>query len=195
MAIFRRIWNRFTRPAARYGAGVLLAIGAAGGIAFAVGFDYAVEYTNSTEFCLSCHTLQWVAAEWEESHHHSGRTGVRAECQDCHVPDALFPKMWAKIRASNDVYHQIMGTIDTEEKFMERRPLLAQRVWDRMEARDSRQCRTCHMEELWDPEAQSGQARREHAEGEEEGMTCIQCHKGVAHEYPKEEPEPDAFEF
>lgn len=195
MAVFKRIWSRFTRPSKRFGAGVLVALGLVGGILFAAGFNYAVEYTNSTEFCVACHSLQWVAAEWEESKHHSGRTGVRAECADCHVPDAFLPKMWAKFIAYNDVYHEVMGTIRTEEKFMERRPLLAERVWDRMRANDSLQCRSCHMDGLWNPEEQSGQARREHAEARESGQTCIDCHRGVAHAYPKEEPEEDAFTF
>lgn len=188
---FKRIWKRFKTPSARYGAGVLLAGGLVAGIALTVAFGAAYDYTNSTKFCLSCHSLQWAADEWRESSHYNEATGFRAECQDCHVPDDFFWGMREKILSYRDVVGQIRGTIDTEEKFEERRPLLAERVWSKLEATDSRECRSCHMEEIWDLEEQSGRARREHQDARETGETCIECHRGVAHKYPKEEEEVD----
>ena len=52
--------------------------------------------------------------------------------------------MYRKIQASNEVWHKILGTIDTPEKFNAKRAELAQHEWDRMKANDSRACRNCH---------------------------------------------------
>lgn len=194
MALVRRIWEWFNTPSRRYGVGILVVIGIIVGVAGTIGFNSSLAYTNSTEFCTSCHELNWAAEEWKESHHYSQRTGMRAECKDCHVPDAFFPKMWRKMVAANDVIQHFRGTIDTEEKFEERRLHLAERVWNRLERTDSRACRSCHKQEAWDPEEQSGPARRDHATMEETGDTCIDCHIGVAHEDPREEEEAD-FSF
>ena len=55
--------------------------------------------------------------EYRLTTHASSRTGVRASCPDCHVPKSFGPKMFAKMRASKDVYHNILGTINTPEKY------------------------------------------------------------------------------
>jgi cytochrome c-type protein NapC len=40
-------------------------------------------------------------------------------------------------------------------------------------------------------EAQSAQARKKHEKAAKEGETCIECHRGVAHEEPMEPDEPE----
>ncbi|PMR77099.1 NapC/NirT family cytochrome c [Billgrantia endophytica] len=61
---------------------------------------------------------------------------------------------------------------------------LAQRVWRTMERTDSRECRNCHDFEYMDYMDQSERALQRHLQGEAEGKTCIDCHKGVAHKLP-----------
>ena len=96
------------------GVGVLFVAG----IAAWAGFNHVLETTNTEEFCISCHEMKDNSyEEYRLTTHASSRTGVRATCPDCHVPKAFGPKMYAKIRASKDVYHNILGTIDTPEKF------------------------------------------------------------------------------
>ena len=164
--------------------GIIVLI-AAGFIA-AAGFSTALEATNSTEFCTSCHSMQWVKAEWMESMHYNNPSGARAECQDCHVPHPIVPKLSAKLLAAKDVWHEIKGTIDSEEKFKAHRWEMANRVWARMEASDSRECRNCHIAEAMDLDEQSRTARRKHRRAQQEGRTCIECHTGVAHREPVE---------
>ena len=53
-----------------------------------------------------------------------------------------------------------------------------------MKATDSRECRNCHNFEYMDFTAQEARSRPRHQEAAIEGKTCIDCHKGVAHELP-----------
>lgn len=168
---------------------LILALGA---VLFGL-FNAGLSYTNTTEFCTSCHTMQTNLDELKETPHWSSASGVHAGCADCHVPKAFFPKMKAKIIAAKDVYHEIVGTIDTPEKYEAHRWDMASRVWEKMKATDSRECRTCHDFGHMDLSAQDKMARKRHARAEEKGQTCIDCHKGIAHEEP-DEPEEEEEE-
>ena len=70
-----------------------------------------------------------------ESIHYTNISGVRAGCSDCHVPHSLGPKLYAKIRAAKDVWHEILGTIDNEEKFEKHRWQMANAVWTANESK------------------------------------------------------------
>ena len=144
-----------------------------------------VNYTNTTEFCTSCHSQQIPLAEYQESLHYENVSGVRAGCADCHVPDATLPKLLAKVMAAKDVYHELMGTIDTPEKYEARRWHMANIVWKKMEATDSRECRSCHVEVAMDLSGQDSTARKKHKRARRDGETCIACHTGVAHKEPR----------
>lgn len=164
--------------------GIIIFVVAA--IVISSSFSATLEATNSTKFCTSCHSMQWVTAEWQESMHYTNPSGVRAECRDCHVPHPTLPKLHAKLIAAKDVWHEILGTIDTEEKFEAHRWRMAKRVWARMTATDSRECRSCHTQAAMDLAEQSRDARRKHKRAAKRGQTCIECHRGVAHEEPLE---------
>ena len=159
------------------------------GVLFWTGFNMAMDYSNSEEFCLSCHVMKDnVYVEYQETIHYSNRTGVRAVCSDCHVPKEWFPKMRRKIRASmHEIPHFLMGTINTREKFEARRLYLAKRVWDDMKITDSHECRNCHALEHMDLEKQERSASRKHTlkRQEDRGETCIDCHQGIAHTLPE----------
>jgi cytochrome c-type protein NapC len=86
--------------------------------------------------------------------------------------------------AYKDVLHEVLGTIDTPEKYEEHRWAMANRVWDKMKASDSRECRSCHEFGTMDLSEQDRMARKRHSKAMDEGKTCIDCHKGVAHEEP-----------
>lgn len=58
------------------------------GIVFWGGFNTAMEATNTLGFCISCHEMEeTVYQEYKKTVHYQNRTGVRATCSDCHVPD------------------------------------------------------------------------------------------------------------
>ena len=169
------------------GLGLLGAIGLfIAGILFWGGFNTAMEWTNREAFCISCHEMQEnVYLEYRNTVHYSNRSGVRATCPDCHVPKEWGPKMWRKIQASNEVLHKILGTIDTPEKFNAKRLELAKHEWDRMKSTDSRECRNCHNFESFDYGVQGRRSANMHQTGLNEGKTCIDCHKGIAHQLPE----------
>ncbi len=155
------------------------------GIIFWGGFNTAMELTNREEFCISCHEMQEnVYQEYRNTIHYSNRSGVRATCPDCHVPKEWGPKMIRKIQASNEVLHKILGSIDTPEKFNAKRLQLAQNEWARMKRTDSRECRNCHNFEYFDYSEQGRRSAHLHQSGLNEGQTCIDCHKGIAHKMP-----------
>ncbi len=165
--------------------GSLLIAGFIAGIIFWGGFNTAMEATNTETFCISCHEMKDnVYQEYKETIHYANRTGVRATCPDCHVPKPWIHKMIRKIQASNELFHKALGTIDTPEKFEEKRLQLAQNVWRSMKKTDSRECRNCHNFESMDFAEQQRRAVAAHDKGLTEGETCIDCHKGIAHSLP-----------
>ncbi len=152
------------------------------GIIFWGGFNTAMEATNTMPFCISCHEMEDnVYKEYKTTIHYQNRTGVRATCSDCHVPDPWVHKIVRKVQASNELWHKVLGSISTPEKFEAKRLKLAKNVWHSMKKTDSRECRNCHNFESMAPEFQRPRARKQHLNAFETGQTCIDCHKGIAH--------------
>jgi len=140
---------------------------------------------STTEFCVSCHEMEAPLAEYQQSSHYKSRTGVRAECSSCHIPEGLGPALFAKIDALRHVYGHLLGTLETAEKYEDARLRMAERVWGNMKAHDSRECRSCHKQDsiVFEQFASHSDAMRM-SEGLEEGDTCIDCHKGMVHTMP-----------
>jgi hypothetical protein len=63
---------------------------------------------------------------------------------------------------------------------------LAVGTWEEMNEDDSRNCRHCHDQSRWDLAAQREKSRRFHGPALANGKTCIDCHKGIAHNLPEE---------
>jgi cytochrome c-type protein NapC len=162
--------------------GLLMAGGAAG-----------LAWTNTEKFCISCHEMRDnVYAEFKDTIHDKNRSGVRAVCSDCHVPREPGPMLKRKVAATFELWGKLTGKIDTKEKFEAHRYELAKRVWTTMKKNDSQECRNCHTEAAMKAELQSQRARNSHANAKADGVTCIDCHYGIAHEEP-DGPGPDAL--
>ena len=187
-----RLWGFLRKPSAKYSLLTLLLIGFFGGIFFWGGFHTAMEATNTLEFCTGCHEMRdTVFVEYKETVHYSNRSGVRAVCSDCHVPKDWAHKVMRKIAATKEVYHTVLGDIDTPAKFEAKRMELAQHQWDVMKASDSRECRNCHSFDAMSKDVQKQSVYNKHMAASKDGKTCIDCHKGVAHKLPKEYKDPD----
>ena len=164
----------------------MIVIGVLGGVIIWGGLNTGMEWTNRTEFCLSCHEMGMLAEELKKTVHYKNRSGTTASCADCHVASSKNPidygrKLTMKVLAARDVIGQLRGTIDTPEKFEAHRLEMAKRVWEKMKASDSKECRNCHHFETMDPEKQKDRTVVKHEGAIEDGKTCIECHKGVAH--------------
>jgi cytochrome c-type protein NapC len=180
------------KPSAKYSLITLLVVGFFSGIIFWGGFNTALEATNTLEFCTTCHEMRDnVYQEYKQTIHYSNRSGVRAICSDCHVPKDWTHKMIRKSKASFEVWGKLTGSIDTKEKFEAKRMTLATHEWKRMKDSGSRECRNCHNFDAMSPELQKQTPYKKHMKAKEEGKTCIDCHKGIAHQLPKEYQDPD----
>jgi cytochrome c-type protein NapC len=175
----RQLLNRKVMLGSTIGAALFFMIV---GVIFWGGFNTGMEVTNTLDFCISCHEMENnVYQEYKKTIHFTNRSGVRATCSDCHVPKDWTHKVVRKIQASGEVFHKIMGSVSTQEKFNNKRLTLAKRVWETMKSTDSRECRNCHDFGSMKPENQKPRARKQHFNAMQRGQTCIDCHKGIAH--------------
>jgi len=184
--MFKTLWRVLRRPSVHYSLGFLAIGGFIAGIIFWGAFNTALEMTNTEEFCTSCHEMRDnVFQEMKPTIHYSNRSGVRASCPDCHVPHNWTDKIARKMQASKEVWGKLFGTIDTPEKFEAKRLELAQHEWTRFKANDSLECRNCHQFDSMDFTLQSSRAAQQHSTALANGeKTCIDCHKGIAHQLP-----------
>jgi cytochrome c-type protein NapC len=162
--------------AALVGAGLVLGVAGVGSV---VGAMY---YTSTNAFCSTCHATNAVV-EWQRSQHYRNAVGFVAGCADCHEPHTLLGMLGRKIAAANETWNQMLGTINTPEKYEAHRLELAEKEWNRMRGNDSAECKTCHQPALMnDPDkAFLGDMHRTAIAN---GRSCIDCHKGVAHTAP-----------
>lgn len=193
----RKAWNKLRTWCSGRATITVLGVGLGiGMLIFSTG-SAALWWTNTESFCASsCHEMSHNAAEYKDTIHDSNRTGVRAVCNDCHVPREPVPLYLKKMGAVNDLWgHFVTGSINTKEKFEAKRYELAVRVWTYMQENDSRECRHCHNEKKMDPERQSEKAKTRHAKAKVEGLTCIDCHFGIAHKEPEGGPGPQELKL
>lgn len=186
LALLGRYWKVLRRPSVHYSLGFLTLGGFIAGIIFWGGFNTALEATNTEQFCTSCHEMRDnVFVELQDTIHYNNRSGVRATCPDCHVPHQWTDKIARKMQASKEVWGKIFGTINTREKFLDKRRELAEHEWARLKANDSLECRNCHNFDFMDFTRQSKRAAQMHSTALANGeATCIDCHKGIAHKLP-----------
>ena len=184
--LLRRYWRTLWRPSVHYSLGFLTIGGFIGGVLFWGGFNTALEFTNTEQFCTSCHEMRDNPyQELQPTIHFTNRSGVRAKCSDCHVPHDWTNKMARKMQASKEVWGWVFGTINTRDKFLDKRLELAGREWSRLKANDSLECRNCHLFDSMDFTRQTRRAQFAHSTALEQGTkTCIDCHKGIAHRLP-----------
>ena len=186
IGLVRRYWLTLRRPSVHYSLGFLTIGGFIGGMVFWGAFNTALEFANTEPFCTSCHEMRDNPyKELQPTIHFSNRSGVRAKCADCHVPHDWTNKIARKMQASKEVWGWIFGTINTRDKFLDKRLELAQHEWARLKANDSLECRNCHLYDSMDFTRQSRRAQFAHSTAlEKREKTCIDCHKGIAHRLP-----------
>ena len=164
----------------------MIILGIVGGIVIWGSLNTGMEWTNRSEFCTSCHEMTIPYEELKKTVHYKNRSGTTVQCADCHVASSKTPtdymfKSFQKLMAARDVVGHILGTIDTPEKYEAYRLTMAKRVWERMKDRDSKECRNCHDFKTMDPVKQKDRSVVKHEGAMEDGKTCIECHKGIAH--------------
>ena len=182
-----KFWRR---PITKWLLGIPLGAFIAFGLgAIALGTtNYVLHKTSSTEFCYSCHSHDaFIKPEYEASSHFINTAGVRAGCADCHLPhDNWFELVWTKAVVSLDIIPEMMGKLDTAEKYEAHRAEMAESVWRQFKDNDSKFCHSCHNIDAMDLEAQGRSTARRHTSAAEKGETCIDCHYGIVHQEPED---------
>ena len=181
-----KVIEKFRALATRRGSILVLAVGLILGLTAFFSAGSFMVYANSEKFCAtSCHEMSYLAVEHKGTIHDTNRTGVRATCNDCHVPHGYITNYLAKLNLFNDYWgHFVTHSIDSKEKFEAKRAELAAKVWVYMKQNDSRECRHCHTSAKMDAEKQTEKAKARHEKLRTEGLTCIDCHFAIAHAEP-----------
>ena len=168
----------------------LLGIPAGGFAAFVVGIGFtgsfigSLKYAETDKFCTSCHEMSTPYQEYTQSVHYSNVFGIQASCGNCHVPPSFFPGLLRHIEASTEVWGHMRGELNTPAKYESHRRALAQKIWAELKANDSAECRSCHTPAAMAFTQQPAAAASAHESLAKNGMTCIDCHRGVAHTLP-----------
>lgn len=179
------IWRTLNKPAQYLTLGTVSVSAFLMGIIFWGGFNTALEATNTEEFCISCHSMESTPyKELQETVHWSNHSGVRATCPDCHVPHDWSRKVARKMEASHDVWGWLLGTVNTPEKFEDKRLEMASREWKRFDRDNSLACKNCHNYDSMKWETMSKLAQKQMKRAAEKDQSCIDCHKGIAHKLP-----------
>jgi len=156
------------------------------GVGFTGGFFGGLQYASTEAFCSSsCHEMNAPAQELSHTAHFSNAFGVRAGCADCHVPPAFIPGLIRHAEASREVWGHLIFELSTPAKFEAHRLELAQAVWKELKGNDSAECRSCHTPAAMAFAKQPASAASAHQGLAKSGMTCIDCHKGIAHTLPQ----------
>ena len=179
------IWKTLNKPAKYLTLGSISLTAFVMGILFWGGFNTALEATNTEEFCISCHSMESKPyQELQQTVHWSNHAGVRATCPDCHVPHDWSRKIARKMEASSDVWGWIFNTVNTSEKFEDKRLEMASREWARFDRDDSLACKNCHEYDSMKWDDMSTLAQKQMKRAAEKDQSCVDCHKGIAHKLP-----------
>lgn len=179
------IWKTLNKPAKYLTLGSISLTAFVMGILFWGGFNTALEATNTEEFCISCHSMESKPyQELQQTVHWSNHAGVRATCPDCHVPHDWSRKIARKMEASSDVWGWIFNTVNTSEKFEDKRLEMASREWARFDRDDSLACKNCHEYDSMKWDEMSTLAQKQMKRAAEKDQSCVDCHKGIAHKLP-----------
>ncbi|WP_417762681.1 NapC/NirT family cytochrome c [Shewanella sp.] len=184
-------WRALFKPSAKFSILSLLVIGIVIGVIGYFATQQTLHATSQDAFCMTCHSNHSLQKELMASAHGNNPQGITVSCQDCHLPHNPIKYLVKKIIVSKDLYGYL--TIDgfnTQEWLNENRKEQADKALAEFRANDSENCQHCHTRIFENqPEGMKKIAKRMHEmnfkKPEEKRKTCVDCHKGVAHFYPK----------
>ncbi len=145
-----------------FGLAVCIGVGLVAGLG-AYTFDYAegTSYlSNDPKACVNCHIMRDAHDSWQRSTHHAV-----AVCNDCHVPQSLLPKLYAK--ALHGYRHSKAFTFQDFHEPIQIGADSLQMVEDN--------CVRCHAGLVND--ILVSPALASHGEG----LSCVHCHSHVGH--------------
>jgi nitrate/TMAO reductase-like tetraheme cytochrome c subunit len=160
-------------------AALIIGVGAMG------AFFGSLKFMDSEMFCTSCHSMNAPRQELSHTVHYQNQFGIRAGCSDCHVAPTFVAGLVDHMKGTTQVWGWMTGELDTPAKFEAHRLELAQKVWTEFKGNNSAECRGCHNPAAMNFSKQPAAAVSAHSALATSGMTCIDCHKGIAHTLPQ----------
>ena len=134
-------------------------------------------HLSSTQFCVSCHSMSYPAADLKSSIHY-GRLGIDPECGDCHFPPEMYRKikvhLFSGIRSMVGEYRL---DLNTREAYEEHRARLTKRAREEIKSWGSSPCKACHKA----PRPEANYGIEAHKSMQPKGLTCVDCHRGIFH--------------
>ena len=134
---------------------------------------WSYHYSSTTEFCVSCHEMVQPYQQYKNSSHFNNRSGVVAECADCHLPPGTFSKWYTKItQGANDTFrHMLLKPEDIDHEAWKCKAV-------KNISPDS--CRKCHKDLLPAGMPRGGfMGHRAFLNGE--AKSCLECHRNLVH--------------
>ncbi|QSX29952.1 NapC/NirT family cytochrome c [Shewanella cyperi] len=193
-------WRALFKPSAKISVFSLLVLGILVGVVGFFGTQTALHMTSTDEFCMTCHSNHSLKDEVMASAHGNNKQGIVVQCQQCHIPQEPFAYLKKKIIVSKDALTFMMiDGFNTQAWLDANRKEQADKARDFLRSIDSSTCQNCH-KRIYEnqPDTMSKKAVRMHKnnakKAPEKRKTCIDCHRGVAHPYPKEEAEGEKGE-
>jgi nitrate/TMAO reductase-like tetraheme cytochrome c subunit len=159
---------------------LLLLIGVVIGLVLSYVSYEAITRTGTAQFCVICHEMAPMRASFDQDvHGGNGKTGIRANCVDCHLPhNNLMNYIFTKAKnGSIEVGAHFFGNVDTFD-WQNHREERAKFVFD-----DG--CKKCHTNYTTN-EKFSAKARQMHQHynaliGTDKELGCASCHAEVGH--------------
>ncbi len=164
--------TRRTRSTRRW----TLFVGAIIGALLIIGFNSAVSYTSSDEFCNKCHFHPHSTETWKQSVHYSTSSGTIVHCVECHLPPKGEGYLPSKITTGlRDVYGAIFKDSASFNWELKSRPDQAVHF-----AKDV-SCVHCHVN-LYPLEiSHKGMDAHLYYEQQDGEVACIKCHIDAGH--------------
>jgi len=154
------------------------------GVVATGAFFGSLQVMDSEAFCTSCHSMNAPLQELSHTVHYTNAFGIRATCSNCHVAPTFVAGLIDHMKGITQAWGWMTGELDTPAKYESHRLELAQKVWKEFAANNSAECRSCHNPAAMAVNAQPAAAASAHQALATSGMTCIDCHKGIAHTLP-----------
>ncbi len=134
---------------------------------------WSYHYSSTTQFCVSCHEMVQPYQQYKKSTHFQNKSGVVAECADCHLPPGSVSKWYAKIThgLNDSIKHAFLQPEDIDHE-----------AWKCKAVRNisSKACQKCH-KNLLPADLPRGGFMGHRAFLRGEATSCLECHKNLVH--------------
>lgn len=139
---------------------------------------YTMVRTSTPSFCASCHEIHFAYNSWKTSSHVNNRSGVVADCMDCHLPapqDTINFFYSKTLHGAKDIFvHVIKGSTSYDHGKAREKAYRAIK---------NEQCLKCHRNILFIPDRRGAMLAHKTVLFPMKGYEkkCTDCHRNLVH--------------